>query len=64
MAVPKTKVSKSRRDMRNSMNFKAKTACITDCTQCHAPVQPHCVCRACGYYKGSKRIEVAADNQE
>ena len=64
MAVPKTKVSKSRRDMRNAQNFRAKAACLTDCPQCHVAVRPHCVCTACGYYKGAKRIEVAADSAE
>ncbi|MCL2846876.1 MAG: 50S ribosomal protein L32 [Firmicutes bacterium] len=61
MAVPKTKVSKSRRDMRNAANFRASATTLTECPQCHKPVRPHCVCKECGYYKGTKRIEVASD---
>lgn len=63
MAVPKKKVSKARRDSRHAHNFKAHATTLTECTQCHAPVAPHCVCKNCGNYKGTKRIETSADKK-
>ncbi len=52
MAVPKKKVSKSRRNMRRfaSGNRLDKTTVIT-CPSCNEPTRPHRVC-ACGHYKG------------
>lgn len=58
MAVPKTKVSKSRKNMRSAMNFRANPASLTECPQCHTAVRMHCVCKNCGYYNGAKRIEI------
>jgi len=58
MAVPKHKVSKSRKNIRNRANFTADAATLTGCKNCHAPVRPHCVCKNCGNYKGTKRIEI------
>jgi len=63
MAVPKKKTSKSRRDKRCAHNFKAHATSLTECTQCHAPVAPHTVCKNCGNYKGTKRIETAQDKK-
>ena len=64
MAVPKGKVSKSRKASRCAANFNAPSATVASCSQCHAPVRPHCVCKACGFYKGTKRIEVATDKAD
>ena len=64
MAVPKMKVSKARKNSRNSHNFTAKAAVLTGCPQCHEPVAPHTVCKNCGFYKGTKRIEGAKDKKE
>ena len=64
MAVPKHKVSRARKGSRSAHNFKASATVLTGCPQCHEPVKPHCVCKACGYYKGSKRIEGANDKKE
>ncbi|MCL2851357.1 MAG: 50S ribosomal protein L32 [Firmicutes bacterium] len=63
MAVPKTKVSKSRKNMKKAANFRVSATTITGCRNCHAPVRPHCVCLACGYYKGEKRIDVASETK-
>ena len=57
MAVPKCKVSKARRNSRNSANFKATTPTLVECPQCHAQKMPHKVCAACGYYNGKKVVE-------
>jgi large subunit ribosomal protein L32 len=52
MAVPKKKVSRSRRNMRRfaSGNKLAKPA-ISTCPSCNEPKQPHSICR-CGFYDG------------
>jgi len=63
MAVPKKKVSKARRDSRKA-NFKATAATLTECPQCHTPVAPHRVCKNCGNYKGTKRIETKSDKKK
>lgn len=57
MAVPKCKVSKARRNTRNSANFKASVATLVECPECHAKKQPHKVCPHCGYYNGKKVLE-------
>lgn len=52
MAVPKKKVSKSRRNMRRfaAGNKLAKPTVVT-CSSCNEPTRPHRVC-ACGNYDG------------
>jgi len=64
MAVPKTKTSKSRKRIRSAANFKAHTNPMTECPQCHAVRKPHTVCGNCGFYKGTQRIESAAERKE
>lgn len=60
MAVPKRKISKSRRGMRRA-HQAVKTTSSSDCSNCGAVTLPHRVCLSCGYYKGSEIITV---NQE
>lgn len=57
MAVPKNKVSKARRNTRNSANFKASVPTLVECPECHSKKQPHRVCPNCGYYNGKKVVE-------
>ena len=57
MAVPKGKVSKARRNTRNSANFKASTVTLVECPHCHELKAPHKVCKACGMYDGKKVLE-------
>ncbi len=49
MAVPKKKLSKSRRGMRRSHDAIAAVNTIT-CSYCGQPNIPHNVCRFCGKY--------------
>lgn len=58
MAVPKRKMSKSRRDKRRA-NWKLTAPGLVECPQCHEPKMPHRVCSACGTYKGVQVIEIA-----
>jgi large subunit ribosomal protein L32 len=51
MAVPKKKVSKSRRDMRRSHHRLAPVN-LQECPNCGEMKRPHHVCGACGHYNG------------
>ena len=53
MAVPKRKVSKSRRDKRKA-NWKISVPSIVECPHCHERKIAHQVCKNCGYYDGKK----------
>ena len=57
MAVPKGKVSKARRNTRNSANFKATAPTLVECPKCHEMKKPHTVCKKCGSYKNETIIE-------
>lgn len=57
MAVPKGKVSKSRRDKRRA-NWKLTVPGMVECPQCGVLKLPHRACRACGTYKGREVISV------
>ena len=50
MAVPKKKVSRSRRDMRRAHDA-LKPSTYTECPNCGELKRPHHVCAACGYYR-------------
>lgn len=54
MAVPKKKVSKSRRNMRRfaAGNKLGKTTVVT-CASCSEPTRPHRICK-CGQYAGKQ----------
>jgi large subunit ribosomal protein L32 len=51
MAVPKKKVSKSRRNMRRSHHALPRAAYV-ECANCGEQKRPHHVCTSCGYYDG------------
>jgi large subunit ribosomal protein L32 len=58
MAVPKRKVSKSRRDKRRASNFRISVPSVVECPHCHEKKIAHQVCKNCGYYDGQERIVV------
>lgn len=58
MAVPKKKVSPSRRGMRRS-HEALKPETRLECANCGELKRPHHVCGSCGHYAG--REVVAAD---
>lgn len=60
MAVPKSKVSKARRNSRKA-NWKISTPSITECPHCHEPKLPHVACKKCGYYDGKQVLAVEKD---
>ncbi len=49
MAVPKKKVSKSRRDMRRS-HHALKAVNYVKCANCGNNRLPHHICKSCGFY--------------
>ncbi|MEQ8193020.1 MAG: 50S ribosomal protein L32 [Rhodospirillales bacterium] len=59
MAVPKRKVTRSRRNQRRSHD-SLKAAAYQECPKCGELKQPHHVCNACGYYK-DREITTAND---
>jgi len=59
MAVPRKKVSKSRRNMRRSHDSLAAPTSI-ECPNCGELKRPHHVCGACGYYAEREVVEVEA----
>lgn len=59
MAVPKKKISKSRRNMRRAHDA-LKSAAYVECSNCGELKRPHHVCAACGQYDGREVVEVEA----
>jgi len=51
VAVPKRKISRSRRDKRRT-HQKLRIPNIGTCSHCHQPKLPHRACPNCGYYNG------------
>ena len=62
MAVPKSKVSKQRRNKR-AANWKLSKPNLIECPQCHELKPSHKVCPVCGYYKG-EQIVVEKEKKE
>ena len=50
MAVPKGRVSKSKRDKRKAQSWKIATPNLVKCSKCGELMVPHQVCKACGAY--------------
>lgn len=57
MAVPKRKLSRSKRDKRRT-HYKVKDVGYVLCPECREPKLPHYVCPHCGTYRGKRFIEV------
>lgn len=61
MAVPKSKVSKQRRNKRRSSVWKLETPSVTTCPKCGAIRLPHRICKSCMTY-GGKDLNKAEAN--
>jgi large subunit ribosomal protein L32 len=59
MAVPKKKISKSRRNMRRAHDALIVNA-TTECANCGEIKRPHHVCGACGYYDGREVVAIGS----
>ena len=64
MPVPKTRKSKSKRDMRRANHDKLPVPTIVACANCGEPSQPHRICNACGFYKGRAILAVKGEETE
>ena len=56
MAVPKSKISKSKRNMRRSHDALTISA-YDECANCGELKRPHHVCGACGHYNDREVID-------
>ena len=61
MAVPRKKVSKSRRDMRRSHD-RLRPVNVSECPSCGEFKRPHHICQACGHYNGREVTARPADS--
>ncbi len=59
MAVPKKKVSPSRRNTRRQF-YELKPEGYISCPNCLELKRPHRICKACGNYNGRQVITVAS----
>ncbi len=57
MAVPKKKISKSRRNQRRSHD-SLNVATQIECQNCGEIKRPHHVCESCGHYDGRVVVEI------
>lgn len=57
MALPKRKLSKSRRDKRRT-HKRLVSPILSLCPQCNEPKLPHHICPHCGTYKGEEILKV------
>ena len=60
MAVPKRRISSSRRDMRRS-HHALNAVAASVCTHCKQPKMSHRICPSCGYYGGREVLSVRED---
>ncbi len=61
MAVPKNRVSRSKKRTRRA-NKKMGPVTVSECPHCHEPKLPHRVCLACGYYKGQQVVKISEED--
>lgn len=57
MAVPKRKVSKSKRNSRRAAVSKLGNPAMVECPNCHELTAPHKACSNCGYYNGKEILK-------
>jgi len=58
VAVPKRRLSSSKRNMRRANHDKVTAPNIVPCQNCSAPMVPHRVCPSCGHYKAREVIKI------
>ena len=59
MAVPKGRVSKSKRDKRKAQSGKRATPNLVKCSKCGELMVSHRACKACGSY--NKKVVINVD---
>jgi large subunit ribosomal protein L32 len=56
MAVPKKRISRTRRDRRRS-HLRASIGQVSLCSHCKQPKLAHRLCPHCGYYAGVEMVQ-------
>jgi large subunit ribosomal protein L32 len=62
MAVPKRKISKSRKNLRRS-HLGLRTASLGRCPRCNQAAMRHRICPNCGYYGGKSDGRTVIDRE-
>ena len=63
MAVPRKKVTRSKRNMRRAHD-SLTVANLSECSNCGEMKLPHHVCPACGFYAGREVMPPKADDYD
>ena len=63
MAVPKKKISSSKRGMRRS-HLALTESLVMECPNCGAEKRPHHVCPSCGYYNGRQLVQLKKEENK
>ena len=58
-ALPKTRISRGRRDRRRN-HQKLSPITLVHCENCDTLKLPHRVCKECGMYRGHEVLEVSS----
>jgi large subunit ribosomal protein L32 len=58
VAVPKRKKSRSRTRHQKSQWLRTPAPPSASCARCKSALQPHTVCKVCGYYAGRQVVAV------
>ena len=61
MAVPKKRMSSSRRDKRRANHDRVAPVALSPCPNCEELMVSHRVCPACGHYRGREVVAVDQD---
>jgi len=62
VAVPKRRMTSSKRDMRRANHDKVTAPNVVPCSNCSAPMISHRVCPSCGHYAGKAVIDMGTSN--
>ena len=60
MAVPRNRLSNSKKGMRRSHHGKSLVP-VSKCPECNADKAPHSVCLSCGKYNGRQILNIKAE---
>jgi large subunit ribosomal protein L32 len=55
MAVPKQRISRTRRDKKRAQKG-LKLVQLVRCSNCSTSIKPHHICPSCGHYRGRQVI--------
>jgi large subunit ribosomal protein L32 len=57
MPNPRRKHNHSRRN-KSRTHYRLRLPTLTKCPQCAQPIEPHRICRHCGYYRGRQAVVI------